>query len=173
MRYTIEVAGDAVVVEVDAVGAGTYRVKVGDADARLVDARVSAAGVHLHDNQRSVAVRTGARGDALDVHADGLTETLTVLDARAVRLRARRNAAGMGSSGDAVASPMPGRVVQVMVAEGDSVSAGQGVVVVEAMKMENELRAERDGVVAKVHVKVGDTVESSAVLITLEAQDGE
>ena len=67
---------------------------------------------------------------------------------------------------------MPGRVVQVLVAEGDAVQPGQGVVIIEAMKMENELRAEIAGTVAKVHVKVDDRVEGNADLITLTPAEG-
>ena len=68
---------------------------------------------------------------------------------------------------------MPGLVVKVEVAVGDRIEAGQGVVIVEAMKMENELRAEAPGVVAHVHVRPGQTVEKDQVLIDLTApQDG-
>jgi pyruvate carboxylase subunit B len=62
---------------------------------------------------------------------------------------------------------MPGKVVKVLVAVGDAVKAGQGVVVIEAMKMENELRASRDGTVAAVSVKDGQTVEAGQVLATI------
>ena len=75
-----------------------------------------------------------------------------------------------------IRSPMPGRIVDVLVAEGDAVRTGQGIVIVEAMKMENELCAEIDGVVTKVHVCADDRVDGNAVLITLEpdeeTQDG-
>ena len=62
---------------------------------------------------------------------------------------------------------MPGRVVQVLVSEGDEVAPGQGVVIVEAMKMENELKAERAGVVERVLVSAGDLVEGGAELVCL------
>jgi pyruvate carboxylase subunit B len=62
---------------------------------------------------------------------------------------------------------MPGRVVKVLVAVGDEVAAQQAVVVVEAMKMENELRANVAGRVESVHVKAGDAVEGSALLVRL------
>ena len=62
---------------------------------------------------------------------------------------------------------MPGKVVKVLVAEGDEVAAGVPVVVVEAMKMENELASTRAGVVQKVHVKPGDAVEGGARLVTV------
>lgn len=63
---------------------------------------------------------------------------------------------------------MPGRVVGVAVREGDAVVAGQPLVVLEAMKMQNELQAERDAVVRKVHVAVGEAVEGGDPLIDLE-----
>jgi len=85
------------------------------------------------------------------------------------RLRAALLARGSGggASEKVVKSPMPGRVVKIMVAEGDEVVAGQGLIIVEAMKMENELKAKAAGTVATVHVKALDTVENGAKLITL------
>jgi pyruvate carboxylase subunit B len=62
---------------------------------------------------------------------------------------------------------MPGRIVRVLVAKGATVRPGQGLVVVEAMKMENEVRASAAGVVIEVHVTAGDAVEASAKLVTL------
>ena len=66
-----------------------------------------------------------------------------------------------------VKSPMPGRVVKVLVAKGDAVEVGQGLVVLEAMKMENEVRAKAAGTVAEVHVTPGAAVEGNAKLVTL------
>ena len=67
-----------------------------------------------------------------------------------------------------VMAPMPGRVVRVLVAVGDRVTAGQAVVIVEAMKMENELRAPRDGVVREVAAREGAAVEAGAVLVAMD-----
>jgi glutaconyl-CoA/methylmalonyl-CoA decarboxylase subunit gamma len=64
-------------------------------------------------------------------------------------------------------APMPGRIVKVLVAEGDAVVPGAGLVVMEAMKMENELSATRAGVVRRVLVKAGEAVERDAVLLEL------
>jgi pyruvate carboxylase subunit B len=61
---------------------------------------------------------------------------------------------------------MPGRVVRLLVATGDHVAPGQGVVVLEAMKMENEVRSTAAGVVAEVHVSAGAAVEANAPLVT-------
>ncbi|HMB69244.1 MAG TPA: biotin/lipoyl-containing protein, partial [bacterium] len=67
-----------------------------------------------------------------------------------------------------VTAPMPGVVVDVRVAPGDTVQAGQAVVVVEAMKMQNELTAETDGTVESVAVKAGDAVDGGAVLVVVK-----
>ncbi|MGZ5966513.1 MAG: biotin/lipoyl-containing protein [Polyangiales bacterium] len=77
---------------------------------------------------------------------------------------AKRGAGGAAEK--AIAAPMPGRVAKILVAVGDEVKPGQGVIVVEAMKMENELRAKGAGTVAEIHVKPGEAIEAGARLIT-------
>jgi biotin carboxyl carrier protein len=75
---------------------------------------------------------------------------------------------GRGAEGGGVVkSPMPGRVVKVLVQKGDQVTVGQPLLVVEAMKMENEVRAKAAGTVLDVHVAAGATVEGNAKLLTL------
>ncbi len=87
----------------------------------------------------------------------------------ALRTSAQRRRAGASDAGDGrVVAPMPGRVVKVLVAAGTRVEARQGVVVVEAMKMENELRAPRAGVVREVRVAEGASVEAQAVLVVID-----
>jgi len=76
-------------------------------------------------------------------------------------------AAGAGSG--SVVAPMPGKVVKVLVAAGDTVAAGQPLVVVEAMKMETTLAAEIDGTVSRVHAEPGAMVDAGAVLIEIDA----
>jgi biotin carboxyl carrier protein len=71
-----------------------------------------------------------------------------------------------GASDKVLKSPMPGRVVKIMAEVGQSVEAGTSLMVIEAMKMENELRAKGPGTIAELKVKVGDTVEVNAVLLT-------
>jgi biotin carboxyl carrier protein len=85
------------------------------------------------------------------------------------RARARKaDRSAPGSSGAAeVRAPMPGRIVRVLTAEGAEVAAGAGVVVIEAMKMENELLAPRAGTVRRVAVSAGDTVDRDALLLEI------
>jgi propionyl-CoA carboxylase alpha chain len=70
-------------------------------------------------------------------------------------------------------APMPGKVIELRVATGDRVAAGDVLVVLEAMKMEHPMRAAADGVVTEVRVAQGDQVEAGAVLLVVEAEAGE
>lgn len=83
-------------------------------------------------------------------------------------LQGRRGAGGGAEGPRSVKAPMPGRVVRTLVAAGDEVAEGQGVVVIEAMKMQNELRSPKAGRVARVAVVAGDTVGSGDVLAVVE-----
>ena len=84
------------------------------------------------------------------------------------RHRAAAAARRTGSSANekAILAPMPGRVAKVLVNVGDEIKQGQGVIVIEAMKMENELRAKGPGTVAEIHVKAGEAIEAGARLVT-------
>jgi len=87
---------------------------------------------------------------------------------RAGHSRSRHGASGASTEGpQRLVAPMPGKVVRVLVKPGDQVVARQGLVVVEAMKMENELRAGRSGVVREVLVLEGASVEAGAPLVVI------
>jgi biotin carboxyl carrier protein len=106
----------------------------------------------------------GATAGESAVYVNGEAIGVRVIDPRAWH-RGQR-ASGGGSR--VVTSAMPGRVVKVLVRPGDRVATRQGLVVIEAMKMENELRAPRDAVVAEVNVIEGASVEAGAILVVLE-----
>ncbi len=117
---------------------------------------------------RSVRAVVAPRATAgeVDVHVNGRHVPVTVRSAGAAR---RRVGAADGAGGpQRIVAPMPGKVVRVLVAAGDVVAARQGLVVVEAMKMENELRAARDGRVVSVAVTEGQSVDAGAVLAVVE-----
>jgi biotin carboxyl carrier protein len=90
------------------------------------------------------------------------------IEVRDPRRYSRQSAAGARSGVQRVAAPMPGKVVRVLVAVGDAVEAGQGIVVVEAMKMQNEMKAARSGIIASLSAKAGATVAAGDVLATIE-----
>jgi pyruvate carboxylase subunit B len=94
-----------------------------------------------------------------------------VLPATVVPRRTRRGAGAAGTPGsgpETLVAPMPGKVVRLLAAPGDDVRPGQGLVVIEAMKMENELRARRAGRVKSVLVDEGQSVDAGVPLVTLE-----
>ena len=101
--------------------------------------------------------------DGTDVLSRGASFSVALLNEQALSRRAAASGAS-GSNGGAIQAPMPGKVVKVLVAVGSDVTAGQGVVVVEAMKMENELGSPANGQVAEILVHDGDSVEAGQPL---------
>jgi biotin carboxyl carrier protein len=143
----LEVRLDGLLIEVDAVAAGSQlSVRVA---GRVVDLTTDGAPPEM-------VVIAGGQRTPVRVESER---------ARSANLGGKRE---VGGAEKVVRSPMPGRVVRVLVAEGEAVQAGQGLVVLEAMKMENEVRARSAGVVAEVHVMAGETVEGSARLVTFD-----
>ena len=114
------------------------------------------------------STRGGANGGDFDVHLDGRTIPVQIRPSGSFGRQKKQGPAGHSAGPQRIAAPMPGKVVRVLVSAGDTVKARQGLVVVEAMKMENELRAARDGRVRDVAVKEGQSVDAGAVLLTVE-----
>jgi biotin carboxyl carrier protein len=116
-------------------------------------------------------VRAEAAGTrSVEVVVDGWRFELAVEDAEraALRRRATRSRDEIAASGPTeIRAIIPGRVAAVRVAGGDRVAAGQSLLVVEAMKMQNELRAPRDGTVERVSVGEGETIERGDLLVSL------
>ena len=113
---------------------------------------------------------TLAHPRTIEVVVDGWRFELEVEDAARADLRARAtraSATGPGSGPFEVHAMIPGRVAAVAITVGDTVTAGQTLLVVEAMKMQNELRAPRDGVVERVSVGVGETIDLGDLLVVL------
>jgi pyruvate carboxylase subunit B len=106
----------------------------------------------------------GAAGERFEVD---------VQDDRSKQIEALTGQGRKAAVGGVVKAPMPGLVVRVEVSQGQAVEVGEGLVVVEAMKMENELRASHAGVVEQIHVSAGQRVEKGAPLVTLSVQSSQ
>ncbi len=104
------------------------------------------------------------------MHIAGETWDAAVLDERTWLLGERAGQQAAGVSGGVVTAPMPGLVLRVEVEVGQVLDAGAGVVVLEAMKMENEIRTPRGGVVRAIHVAPGQTVDKGVALVELTQQ---
>jgi 3-methylcrotonyl-CoA carboxylase alpha subunit len=107
---------------------------------------------------RRVPVRTARAGDTVHVWCEGEIWEFTTAAAPGRSARGGRDDAGLRA-------PMPGRVVRLLVSEGESVARGTTLLVLEAMKMEHEIRAPHDGTVARLPYLVGDQVEAGAPLV--------
>lgn len=124
--------------------------------------------VTIGEEVHRVVVRPGAARGAYTLWLDGYRFEVDALDERMKAIR-ELSGAGAGPSGPApLKAPMPGLIVRVNVAVGDQVQAGQGIVVMEAMKMENELKASAAGRVKSVLATPGTAVEKGALLVELE-----
>jgi pyruvate carboxylase subunit B len=170
MRYYVTVANKTFMVDID----GDHVMLDGEAlSAELMHVggtpvrRLSVNGA----SHRVVAQRSDARG-VWDLHVDGYRVHAEVVDERTRAIRALTATPMVDKGPKPVRAPMPGMIVRVEVEAGDRVSAGQGVVIVEAMKMENELKAEAPGIVSKILVEPGTAVEKGMVLIEFERAHG-
>jgi acetyl/propionyl-CoA carboxylase alpha subunit len=171
VNFEIELNGRTRRVAVERSAPGRYRVTLDDTSHDVDASRAGEYGLSLllgpdrgtsHDVQIAPA---GPPGELL-VTLEGRTVAVTVNGRRM-----RRGGADRPSDVDGeqkILAPMPGRVVRILAAPGDLVAARQPVIVVEAMKMENELRSPKSGRVKQVAVAEGMSVESGRVLIVIE-----
>lgn len=168
MKYIVSVGGERTALEIDGgeVKLDGRSIPVALADVDGTPVRL----VHVGDRVYRVIVRERAGRGSYTLWLDGFNYEIEALDERTRTIR-DLTAAQSGPVGPApLVAPMPGLIVRVNVEPGDSVSAGQGLVVMEAMKMENELRAAGAGKVKAVHAKAGEAVDKGALLVELEAE---
>jgi biotin carboxyl carrier protein len=167
MRYYVTLDPENPPIEVDVrdLPSGALEVHV---DGRRVDADVVAIGAQLSVRIDGKVVDLTTEGSPPDLGAiaSGQRAYVRVESDRQRAADAAKKGA-RGTSEKQVVSPMPGRIVKVLVHKGDEVAVGQPLIVMEAMKMENEVRARVAGTVTEVHVAAGATVEGSAKLLTL------
>ena len=155
----IEVDLDGDVVTVDGINSAAHLNEVEGTPVRMVT---------IGDEVHRVVARRGATRGRYTLWLDGFRYEVEALDERTRAIRAL-SGAGKEASGPApLVAPMPGMIVRISVAVGDSVQAGQGLIVMEAMKMENELRASTAGTVKAILAREGTAVEKGALLLELE-----
>ena len=166
MKYIVDLNGKRQEVEVDGesvtVGGHTVLARVDEIETTPV--RLVSIGSEVH----RVVVRRGSSRGAYTLWVDGFRFDGEALDerTRAIRDITAESARSLGPA--SLVAPMPGLIVRVNVAAGDKVQAGQGLVVMEAMKMENELRSPAAGIVKTVMVEPGKAVEKGTALVEFE-----
>ncbi len=135
-------------VEANERGTGSYLVTV---DGKVFDCRVESR---------------PCSGKAINVFVGAEQFSVTLTDPK--RLRGAADAMAHGDGAVRILAPMPGKVVRMLVEVGAQVEAGAGIVVVEAMKMQNEMKSPKGGVVAAINVATGSTVNGGEVLAIIE-----
>ena len=155
----VEVDLDGDVISVDGSSSTAHLTEVEGTPVRMVT-----IGNEVH----RVVARRGATRGRFTLWLDGFRYEVEALDERTRAIRAL-SGAGKEASGPApLIAPMPGMITRISVAVGDIVQAGQGLIVMEAMKMENELRAATAGTVKAIVAREGTAVEKGALLLELE-----
>ena len=143
-----------------------------DVDGRRIELRgdwpAGASSFEGRVDGLDVIVQVTPDADGYRLRHAGCNAHATVRRARAAELAALMPLKEIADSSRFMLSPMPGRVVSIAVAEGDDVKAGQPLAVIDAMKMENVLRAHRDGCIAKIAVGVGDSLSTDQVILEFE-----
>ena len=158
--------GNDVPVEVERHGGG-YRVKIGD---RTLHADLGAAGPYVRslrlENGTQYALMHHRDGNLHQISLSGATYHVEIFDPLSLM---RRRADDEGGGHGVIKALMPGRIVRVLVQKGETVAKGASLLVLEAMKMENEIQAPAAGVVEDILVEAGQTVEGGAELIRVTA----
>jgi acetyl/propionyl-CoA carboxylase alpha subunit len=168
VRFIARHGGEEIPIEVERQGR-VYRVRMGD---RWLVADVVNAGPYL----RSLRLEDGTQLTLVHdregtMHQISLADSIIhvdITDPLSLKRKGREDELGAGGL---IRALMPGRIVRVMVKKGESVRKGGGLLVLEAMKMENEIQAPADGIVEQVFVEPGQTVESGAELLHLAPLD--
>ena len=163
--FTAVVGGDTRRVVVVALADGGWQVTLDDQPPVVVDGRrTGTASYSLLMDGRAAEVHLLARGDDYTVATGGRVHRFKLLDERTLRARQ-----GSVRGGDReIRAVMPGKVVAVLVEVGAPVAEGDGLLVIEAMKMENEIKATRAGTVTEIHVAPGQAVEAGELLAVVD-----
>ncbi len=166
MHYDVTLDGTTRSVEIEKVGDDHVRVSIDGGPMRVVERRALPGGMSLVMDGKSYDAGLVKREEGWDVSVLGVLHPAEVVDPRRKALRLA-GGAGQGK----LKSSMPGRVVAILVEEGAVVEKGQPVLVIEAMKMENEVKAPISGTVSGIQVSPGQAVDAGAGLLTITGDE--
>ena len=165
MKYTAAVGDQRFEIELALTGEGAVEALVGGTKYSIQARNVEPGVYWLEWNHRSHELTVVANGDGYMVSINGRHIPVVIADARS----ALRKASQHGNDGRAeIRAPMPGKIVRVLVSEGSEVLHNQGLLVMEAMKMQNEIKSPKKGVLKKLGVKDGNAVNSGDLLAIVE-----
>jgi biotin carboxyl carrier protein len=167
MAFIAKLGEQSYSVEIEEIGKSLYRVAIDGNDFLVDGKKTGRTNYSLIVDNRSFEIEVDNSEDEYRVLVDGRNYHVHLIDERRVRVGGGQSDIDLQGR-QKVSVPMPGKVIAVLVSEGDNVERGQGLVIVEAMKMENEVRSPIAGEVKEIKVKPGDAVEGGAVLVVVE-----
>lgn len=168
MKYVVQISGEDIELDIERGHDGLTVTENGR--TRTADlVRVGHSSVYsLLLGDRSYEFSAHRRNGGYEIVLHGETYGAKVMDEHALLIAAATAGAAEVEGGETVTAPMPGIVVGIGVEVGERVEPGRGVVTLEAMKMENELKCERGGLVKEIRVKVGQGVAQGEALVVIE-----
>jgi pyruvate carboxylase subunit B len=169
MKYWVKIDSREMVVEVDG---GQVMVGGHEYAAALSPVTGTPLSVLTLDGRAQLLGVTGSQRGQWTLAAGGRRFELEVLDERTRHIRSLTGNSDSRSAGGVLKAPMPGLVVRIQVELGQQVTAGTPLIVLEAMKMENQLKAPADGTVTEIRVQPGAAVEKGHILITVAGDPG-
>jgi biotin carboxyl carrier protein len=153
-------------INIQRIGPSEFEIRIGN-DREVIDAREVAPNTYsIIINGRSFEMSAGSADGELIVRFGGREFHVSICDPRA--WRRRRSSVFAGGGQQQITAPMPGKIVRILVSAGDQVEANQGLLVVEAMKMQNEIRSSTSGKVAGIFVHEGEAVAAGEPLLSIE-----
>ena len=167
MKLAVEIDGEPYTLELERQSANAQYTLTGaiseSGSAEIAELMPGVYSILL--GARSIEARVAASAEDLEISIAGRHHRVSVADTRDRSSRDKKP----GAHGPVeIRSQMPGKIVKLLVERGAGVQAGQGVIVVEAMKMQNEMKSPKDGLVSKIHVTEGATVGAGEALILIE-----
>jgi biotin carboxyl carrier protein len=167
MLYDVNINGQTMRLELTQSNSGQgWRCRLDDQELLLDAAFVSPDTISLIYEGKTFELRRERRVEGTQIRVNGESYDVEVYDPRSFRGRKRGAASSAGPL--KLLAPMPGKVVRVLVREESTVEAGQGILVVEAMKMQNELKSPKNGTVRKIMTEAGASVNAGDILAIVE-----
>jgi biotin carboxyl carrier protein len=173
MNWEVNLGTETFDISVESTSDNQFVVTVNGEPIEVDACFVEPGSLHLIHEGKTYEIDLQKTAEGHDVTFDGARYSAHVMDERTRALHALGLGGAAASGSETISTSMPGKVVAILVEEGQAVETGSGIIVVEAMKMENELRCARDGVVSRICVSVGDAVEGGAALVHIDPLEEE
>ncbi len=166
MKYIATISGKQIPVGIERKG-GKFQLTIGDRSFTVDSIRTGPQSLSLIIDGLSCEVGLERAGNSYTVHFFDHTVDLELVEEG--KFHASEIPGPASHTGPVrMPAPMPGKIVKVNVHEGDRVQEGQSLIIMEAMKMQNDIKAPRSGVVSRIHAKEGEPVSMSQILVVLE-----